>query len=59
MNKKNKKMVKVIWNWNDIKSIREANKLKARLENQGYTLVDTFNSTNKSSLIYVKFQPRY
>lgn len=36
-------------NWNDLKSIKRAEKKKARLENQGYSLKE--NSENK--LVYI------
>lgn len=42
-------------NWNDLNSIRQAERLKSRLENKGYTLKTTISGFNTATLIYKKF----
>jgi len=50
-NRKDTKVIKV--DWNDERSIREAEKSKARLENMGYSLVNTRGGLSTSELVYV------
>lgn len=40
--------------WNDIKSIRRAEKQKTKLENSGYQLISSFGGMNESVMIYKK-----
>jgi len=44
------KVIKV--DWNSSKSIRDAERMKTRLENQGYKLVETIGGTTTSKLVY-------
>lgn len=41
-------------NWNDIQSIKKAERKKARLENMGFSLADTQNFNQTSILTYRK-----
>ena len=41
-------------NERDLKSIKRAEKTKTRLENDGYTLIETVGGINTSILIYSK-----
>ena len=41
-------------NWEDVKSIRKAERQKSRLENQGYTLIRTIAGVTTSRLVYEK-----
>lgn len=38
--------------YNDIKSIKNAEKQKVRLENKGYTLTDSVASLNEAVMVY-------
>ena len=51
------KTVNININWNDEKSIKIAEKTKARLENKGYSLVNTLAGINRSTLVYSKSKP--
>lgn len=44
------------WNWSDIRSIKKAERLKAKLENDGYRLVNTITNrfTDECKMIYRK-----
>ena len=44
----------VTTDWNDIKSIKQAERKKAKLENQGYTLIATTGGLFTSTLHYIK-----
>ena len=48
------KTVDIKVNWNNLDSIKAAEKTKAYLENKGYTLVNHFGGMNQSVLIYAK-----
>lgn len=47
-----KQVIKV--DWNDPKSIREAERKKLKLENAGYSLVNTVGGLTTSTLLYEK-----
>lgn len=47
-----KKIIRV--NWNDLKSIKQAEQKKARLENSGFNLVSHFGGMNETAMIYHK-----
>jgi hypothetical protein len=47
-----RKEVKV--DWNDLKSITKAERQKSKLENAGYTLVQTKGGLTTSTLVYEK-----
>lgn len=50
---KNKlKTVEILINWDNIDSIKSAEKTKARLENKGYTQINSFGGMFTSVLIY-------
>lgn len=38
--------------WNDLKSIKSAERQKAKLENAGYQLISAFGGMNESVMIY-------
>jgi len=46
--------VQIEVNWNSLKSIRKAEKLKAKCENAGYTLIETYGGITTSTLVYAK-----
>jgi len=48
------KTINININWNDEKSIKTAEKIKARLENEGYSLINTLAGINRSTLFYGK-----
>lgn len=47
-------MKKIIWNYNDIDSIKKAEKKKLTFENLGYRLIHTYSNvfTGESKLTY-------
>lgn len=38
--------------WNDIKSIKSAERKKSKLENLGYSLISNFGGMNETVMIY-------
>ena len=46
------KTSKIIVDWNDIKSIKNAERRKVSLENKGFTLLETVNTLNTSAMYY-------
>ena len=50
----NARMVTITVNWDNIDSIRAAEKTKLSLENKGYKLVNQFGGMFHSALIYMK-----
>jgi len=49
---KRSRLVRV--DWNNMKSIKSAEKMKARLENIGYSLTNTVSGANSAVLVYNK-----
>jgi hypothetical protein len=49
------KTVTISINWNSEKSIECAEVLKAKLENDGWTQIDSFGGVNNSVLVYADF----
>lgn len=47
-----KKTVKIDIDWNSSKSIKDAQKKKTKLQNDGYTLVSTVGGLTTSQLVY-------
>ena len=50
--KKRQEIRQVRVDWNDLKSIKASEKQKLKLENEGYTLVQTIGGLTTSTLIY-------
>jgi hypothetical protein len=48
----NRKSIKV--NWNDVESIKKAEKKKSKLENDGYIQISHFGGMNETVMIYEK-----
>ena len=46
--------VSITVNWNSKKSIELAEQSKAKLENDGWTLINSFGGVNSSVLVYAK-----
>lgn len=52
---KPKTIIQVKTDYTDLKSIKESERLKARLENDGFTLIHTFAGLTRSTLTYRRF----
>jgi hypothetical protein len=50
--KENRETIRI--HWNDIKSIKQSERKKARFENAGYTLISSFGGMNETVMIYQK-----
>ena len=46
------KQVTINIDWNNLDSIRAAEKTKARLETQGYSILDHWSSPERATMIY-------
>jgi hypothetical protein len=46
------KNITISINWNNLESIKQAERTKARLENKGYTLINNFGGLTHSAMIY-------
>ena len=46
--------VKIDVDWNDIKSIRKAERAKTKLENYGYSLKTTYSNLSNCTLVFTK-----
>ena len=49
-----KNVVNIKVDWNDLKSIKSVEKQKTKLENNGYTLINTIAGFTTTTLIYKK-----
>lgn len=52
---KPKTIVQIKIDYMDSQSIKDSERLKSRLENDGYTLIHTFAGLNRSTLTYRRF----